>query len=62
MNKALRKLNVLNSYIITNLINKILFLSNKIIFNKISRNNNKEYRNFLNIGFPNNEFNRLIFD
>ena len=44
-----------------NLINKILFLLNKIIFNKILRNNNKKYRNFLNIRFLDNEFNKLIF-
>ena len=45
-----------------NLINKILFLSSKIIFDKISRNNNKEYRNFLNIKFFGNKFNKLIFN
>ena len=42
-------------------MNKILFLSDKIIFDKMSRNNNKGYRNFLNIEFPGNEFNKLIF-
>ena len=42
-----------------NLINKILFLSSKVIFDKISRNNNEKYRNFLNIGFFDNEFNKL---
>ena len=45
-----------------NLINKILFLSDKTIFDKISRNNNEKYRNFLNIRFFNNRFNKLTFD
>ena len=37
-------------------------LINKIIFDKILRNNNKIYRNFLNIEFFNNKFNKLVFD
>ena len=43
-------------------MNKILFLSSKAIFDKISRNNNKRYRNFLNIEFPDNKSNKSIFD
>ena len=43
-------------------MNKILFLLNKIIFDKISRNNNEKYRNFSNIRFLDNEFNKPAFN
>ena len=42
---------------IINLIHRPL-----LVFNKILKNNNKKYRNFLSIGFFNNRFIKLAFN